>query len=87
MWIHVMAADDARLGDDNVRRLTVLTVHGQGYVARSMRMVGGRCVAYRDRLEDGGCGCSIYQHRPEICEAFTAGSKDCLEARARRGIT
>ncbi len=86
MWIHVMAGDDHRLGEDKVRRLTVLTQHGRGYVARSMKMEGGRCVAFRDSLGDGGCGCSIYEVRPEICRTFEAGSKDCYAARERRGI-
>lgn len=86
MWIHVMERDDARLGDDAVRHLTVLTRHGRGYVARSMKMEGGRCVAYRDRLADGGCGCSIYETRPDICREFDAGTPDCHAARRRRGI-
>ena len=88
MWIHVMAVDDDRLGDDKVRHLTVLTQHGRGYFARSMKMEGGRCVAYRDQLPDGaGCGCSIYEVRPDICREFAAGTPDCLAARKRRGIT
>ena len=82
-----MATDDERLGDDKVRRLTVLTRHGRGYVARSMKMEGGRCTAFRDQLPDGGgCGCSIYEVRPEICRDFAAGSPDCHAARRRRGI-
>jgi Fe-S-cluster containining protein len=51
-----------------------------------MKMAGGRCVAFRDRLEDEGCGCSIYAARPDICRDFQAGSPDCLAARRRRGI-
>jgi Fe-S-cluster containining protein len=86
MWIHVMASDDERLGDDGLRHLTVLTRHGRGYVALSMKMVGGRCVAFGDRLADGGCGCSIYEARPDICREFQAGSLDCLAARRRRGM-
>jgi Fe-S-cluster containining protein len=86
MWIHVMAVDDAVLGTENVERLTVLTEHGRGYRARSMRMVGGRCVAFRDDLGDGRPGCSIYENRPEICRAFCAGSADCLAARRRRNL-
>jgi uncharacterized protein len=86
MWVHVMAVDDDRLGDDRVHRLTVLTQHGRGYFARSMKMVGGRCIAYRDSLADGGCGCSIYDARPDICRTFEAGSADCHAARRRRGL-
>jgi Fe-S-cluster containining protein len=86
MWIHVMAVDDDLLGDDNVARFTVLTQHGRGYFARSMKMVGGRCVAFRDDAGDGRPGCSIYGCRPEICRAFSAGTPDCLAARRRRGI-
>jgi Fe-S-cluster containining protein len=86
MWIHVMAGDDDRLGGERVRHLTVLTQHGRGYFARSMKMVGGRCTAFRDRLTDGGCGCSIYEVRPDICRDFAAGSPDCHAARRRRGL-
>ena len=86
MWIHVMASDDDRLGGEGTRHLTVLTQHGRGYFARSMKMLGGRCIAFRDRLADGGCGCSIYETRPDICREFQAGSPDCLAARRRRGI-
>jgi Fe-S-cluster containining protein len=86
MWIHVMADDDERLGEAKVRHLTVLTQHGRGYFARSMKMVGGRCAAFRDTLGDGHCGCSIYDVRPGICREFAAGSTDCHAARRRRGI-
>jgi uncharacterized protein len=85
MWIHVMAADDVVLGDDNVERLTVLTEHGRGYRSRSMKMVAGRCIALRDDLGDGRPGCSIYGIRPDICRTFCAGSPDCQAARRRRG--
>jgi uncharacterized protein len=85
MWIHVMAVDDERLGADGLHHLTVLTQHGRGYVARSMKMVGGRCIAFGERLGDGGCGCSIYEARPDICREFQVGSPDCLAARQRRG--
>jgi Fe-S-cluster containining protein len=86
LWVHVLASDDERLGEERVRHLTVLTEHGRGYVARSMKMVGGRCVAFRDRLDDGSSGCSIYDARPDICRAFEAGSPDCRAARRRRGL-
>jgi hypothetical protein len=86
MWVHLVAKDDERLGDAGVRRLTVLTEHGRGYFARSMRMVGGHCLAFAADLGDGGCGCSIYDVRPDICRDFAAGSLDCFAARARRGI-
>jgi Fe-S-cluster containining protein len=86
MWIHVMAVDDDILGEENVQRLTVLTEHGRGYRARSMKMVGGCCIAFRGELGDGRPGCSIYERRPEICRGFRAGSADCQAARRRRGI-
>jgi Fe-S-cluster containining protein len=87
MWIHVMAADDQLLGEPLVRRLTVLTQHGRGYVARSMKMVNGRCVAYQenDAGVHAGC-CSIYASRPAICREFAAGTPDCHAARRRRGF-
>ena len=87
MWIHVMANDDDRLERAGVLHLSVLTEHGRGYFARSMKMQGGRCVAYRDSLPDGqGVGCSIYEARPAICREFAAGTPDCHAARKRRGL-
>jgi Fe-S-cluster containining protein len=87
MWIHVMAADDELLGAEKVRRLTVLTEHGRGYVARSMRMVNGRCVAYQDYSAGAHAGCcSIYASRPGICRDFAAGTPDCHAARRRQGF-
>lgn len=87
MWIHVMAGDDERIGDERLHRLTVLTEHGRGYVARSMKMAGGRCVAYQDNAAGAhpGC-CSIYEVRPAICREFAAGTADCHAARKRRGL-
>ena len=51
-----------------------------------MKMEGGRCAAYRDKLDDGKCGCSIHAIRPDICREFEAGTPDCHAARKRRGI-
>jgi Fe-S-cluster containining protein len=84
MWIHLVAGDDERLGDERLARLTVLTEHGRGFVARSMAMQGGRCIALRE--DAGGSGCSIYEVRPDICREFEAGSPDCRAARRRRGL-
>jgi Fe-S-cluster containining protein len=83
MWIHLVAGDDERLGEQRVADLTVLTQHGRGYFARSMRMPQGRCIAFRDALGDGRCGCSIYEVRPDVCRDFAAGSDDCRAARRR----
>jgi len=86
MWIHLVAGDDVVLGDGDVRGLTVLTKHGRGYWARSMKMVDGCCVAHREDLGDGHPGCSVYDRRPEVCRTFEAGSADCQAARGRMGI-
>ena len=87
MWIHLVAGDDDRLGPERLERLTVLTQHGRGYFARSMRMPGGRCIAFREDLGDGRCGCSIYDVRPDICRDFAAGSDGCREARRRVSVS
>ncbi len=86
MWIHLLVDDDERLGPTNAEKLTTLTRHGRGFVARSMRMVDGHCIAYSTNLGDGRCGCTIYSLRPDICRDFEAGSPGCRAARARRGI-
>ncbi|MDP4610845.1 MAG: YkgJ family cysteine cluster protein [Opitutales bacterium] len=30
--------------------------------------------------------CQIYETRPQVCRRFEAGSEQCIEARARKGI-
>lgn len=47
-----------------------------------MRMENGHCCAL-DVVPGATYTCSIYEHRPLLCEMYQPGSADCLEARAR----
>jgi Fe-S-cluster containining protein len=81
-WVHVGAADDARVdASAALSRIVVLARHG-GYVKRSLRMVSGACAAL---LREPGARvrCGIYEDRPEVCRELEAGSDACLAARAR----
>ena len=71
MWVHVLAVDEERMGE-RARELTVLTRHGRGYVACSMKMVDGHCVAMRPAAGSGGC--SVYPIRPDICRVLAIQS-------------
>lgn len=50
---------------------------------RFMRMAGGHCAQLR--REGARLVCAIYEHRPEACRAFRAGSFECLMSRKHRG--
>jgi len=49
-----------------------------------MKMVGGRCAALHAR--QGHFSCRVYGMRPKVCHVVEAGSRECLDARRRRGI-
>ncbi len=44
----------------------------------------GRCLSLGGPL--GDCGCTIYEHRPNLCRALQPGDEHCLEARRRHGF-
>ena len=53
----------------------------------------GRCWILFSEAKDGACpflgddhACAIYATRPITCVAFVAGSRKCLELRARAGL-
>jgi Fe-S-cluster containining protein len=81
-WVHVDAADDARVdASERLRALVVMTRMGS-YVRRSLRMLNGRCAGLADT--DTGVTCSVYADRPTVCRALKAGSEDCVRARRAR---
>ncbi len=45
----------------------------------------GRCSALKGKLGDF-VKCQIYESRPKACRRIEAGSQECLDARAERGI-
>jgi Fe-S-cluster containining protein len=59
------------------------------YVVRSggrvyMKMVSGHCAALHAR--QGHFSCRVYGMRPNVCQVVEASSRECLDARRRRGI-
>jgi Fe-S-cluster containining protein len=50
-----------------------------------LKMVHGRCAALHAR--QGHFSCRIYGARPNVCHVVAAGSRECLEARGRRGVS
>jgi Fe-S-cluster containining protein len=78
-YVAVTAADERGMAKAIVGR----------YVVRSgervwLRMVHGRCAALKAR--QGHFSCRIYGARPQVCHVVAAGSRECLQARRRRGI-
>ncbi len=51
---------------------------------RYLKMLHGRCAALRAR--QGHFSCRIYGERPRPCHVVEAGSRECLDARRRRGV-
>jgi hypothetical protein len=51
---------------------------------RYLKMLHGHCAALRAR--QGHYSCRIYGERPSPCHVVEAGSRECLAARARRGV-
>lgn len=51
---------------------------------RYLKMLHGHCAALRAR--QGHYSCRIYAERPRPCHVVEAGSRECLDARRRRGV-
>jgi Fe-S-cluster containining protein len=76
--VHLLEADEARMGDALLRRLTVLQDRPPYF--RFIRNEGHHCGAL-DVSVPGQYPCSIYPVRPEDCRIVEPGSPCCLEAR------
>jgi Fe-S-cluster containining protein len=85
-WVHVDAADDARVdGSPALARLVVLTRHG-GYVKRSLKMIDGACAGL-EKIASDRWSCSVYVDRPSVCRTVERGSDACRAARRTRGLS
>jgi Fe-S-cluster containining protein len=81
---------DAYVGVTNVdldgmtrqTRSKMIVRHGD---RRYLRMLNGHCAALRARA--GHFACRMYAERPLPCRVVEAGSRECLLARERRGIS
>jgi hypothetical protein len=51
---------------------------------RYLKMVHGHCAALHAR--QGHYSCRMYGMRPQPCHVVEAGSRECLDARRRRGV-
>ena len=79
-YVGVTAADVRGLGAQLAAR----------YVVRRgdrvwLKMVHGHCAALHAR--QGHFSCRIYSARPAVCRTVEAGSRECLDARRRRGVS
>ena len=73
----------ALLPEDRGRAIPASATHdvdGRRFLA----MTCGHC-AQLTLTAAGETLCAIYDHRPEACRAFRAGSFECIKARQRRG--
>lgn len=77
--VSLLETDEARMGPDRVRALTVLMDRPPYF--RFMRNDGQRCVGIAD-CPPGRYACSVYDGRPEGCREVEPGSPCCMEARA-----
>ncbi len=50
-----------------------------------LRMLHGHCAALHAR--QGHYSCRVYGARPTVCRIVEAGSRECLDARRRRGLS
>jgi len=76
--VQLLEDDEARLGDDGLRRLTVLMDRPPYF--RFLKNDGERCGGL-DLSVPGQYPCAIYAVRPEGCRIVEPGSPCCLEAR------
>ncbi|MBK7398753.1 MAG: YkgJ family cysteine cluster protein [Myxococcales bacterium] len=76
--VSVLESDEARMGEETVRRLTVLLDRPPFF--RFVVNAGEHCGAL-DVSVPGAFPCGIYAVRPEGCREVEPGSPCCLEAR------
>jgi Fe-S-cluster containining protein len=78
-YVAVTAADLRRMSRATIGRYVVERTE-----RRFLKMTMGRCAALHAR--QGHYSCRIYGERPNPCHVVEAGSRECLDARRRRGI-
>jgi Fe-S-cluster containining protein len=80
-YVEVGKRDALCLVPDLLASLGVQNEKGEWH----LKLRDQRCVALRGRL-GRQVSCAIYDLRPAACRRVVAGSPECLEARAERGI-
>lgn len=76
--MHLLEADEARLGEELLVKYTVLETSPPYF--RFVKNAGERCGAL-DCSTRGKFPCSIYERRPDDCRIVEPGSPACIEAR------
>jgi Fe-S-cluster containining protein len=76
--VHLLEADEERMGDLLLAEYTVLEARPPGF--RFLKNDGTRCGAL-DCSRPGAFPCRVYERRPEDCRIVEPGSPACLEAR------
>jgi Fe-S-cluster containining protein len=76
--VHLLEADEERLGPDLLAEYTVLEKRPPYF--RFVRNDGERCAAL-DVSQPGAYPCRLYARRPDDCRIVEPGSPACLEAR------
>lgn len=76
--VELLEADEDRIGEENLRRLTVLMDRPPYF--RFMQNDGERCAGLDISIPDR-YPCRVYEVRPEGCRIVEPGSPCCLEAR------
>jgi Fe-S-cluster containining protein len=78
-YVSVTAADLRGMAPAQAARYVV-----RGHERVWLKMVHGRCAALHAR--QGHFSCRVYGARPAVCRVVAAGSRECLDARRRRGL-
>jgi len=74
--VHLLEADEARMGDVLLAEYTILEARPPGF--RFVKNGGDRCAAL-DCTTPGLFPCRIYERRPDDCRLVEPGSPSCLE--------
>lgn len=90
--VDVRASDFPRMSEATKARMVEVPPEGalSSHVVGVLRIIDGeplssgkRCAA---QTTHNGCGCDIYEERPETCRTFEVGHERCVVLRAERGL-
>ncbi|WP_417489318.1 YkgJ family cysteine cluster protein [Maricaulis sp.] len=79
-YLVLLPEDQARIGPAALPAASLFEEGGRAFVDFSC----GHCTHLR--LETGEALCAVYEHRPEACRAFRAGSFECQKAIRANGV-
>ncbi|SDM28884.1 Putative zinc-or iron-chelating domain-containing protein [Maricaulis salignorans] len=79
-YLVLLPQDQARIGPAALPPESLFEDGGRSFVDFSC----GHCTHLR--LETGEALCAVYDHRPEACRAFRAGSFECQKAIRANGV-